>query len=446
MTYQLTATLLDSLGIGMCVFDARDRAVLWNEHFLMFFPEHADCIHVGEHYADNLRRFYLLRLQPEEQAHINRYIQDGLRRHREQTREYVFVHRGRKLRVAASPQPNGDRIRVWLDLTNMEASLLNPEVQQLVSSLNGASQVPETLRVFDQLSDGVAIHDVNGCIVFANDRFVAMYGLRNQHDVLGKTFDALIREHWAERGEAESESVADDLDAALKDSLQFSGFPFEIPLPGSRWVRVTMSPTTGEQACSCHTDITREKRVAAEMYQLSERFRLESHRDALTGLLNRRGLSPLLLEAARSPGDHSVLYVDLDGFKAVNDATGHAKGDVVLCQVASTLQSSIRANDSVARMGGDEFVILLRGCDEQQAVAVAQKVVDLVSARDFVVDDRLFRIGASVGVRTFNGGADSTDVFLHDADSACYQAKRQGRGRVVVFGGGSGTKAQTVLS
>ena len=74
-------------------------------------------------------------------------------------------------------------------------------------------------------------------------------------------------------------------------------------------------------------------------------------------------------------------------------------------------------------------------------MAVAQKVVDVVSAREFVVDDRLFRIGASVGVRTFNGGADSTDVFLHDADSACYQAKRHGRGCVVVFSRGNGAEA-----
>ncbi|WP_342133547.1 sensor domain-containing diguanylate cyclase [Hydrogenophaga sp. OTU3427] len=446
MSYTLTATLLDSLGIGMCVLDAQTRAVQWNEHFLMFFPEHADHIHVGEPYADNLRRFYLLRLAAEEHVHIDRYIQDGIRRHREQTREYVFVHRGRKLRVAAVPQPNGDNIRVWLDLSNMEASLLNPQAQLAFSALTATSQVPETLRVFDQLSDGVAIHDANGRIVFANDRFVAMYGLRNQQDVLGKTFDALIREHWARRGEEEDQGVAEDLESALKDSMQFSGFPFEIPLPGSRWIRVTMSATTGEQACSCHTDITREKRATAEMYQLTERLRLESHRDALTGLLNRRGLNPLLLDAANSPGDHSLLYIDLDGFKAVNDLAGHAKGDAVLCQVAAVVQASVRGNDSVARMGGDEFVILLRGCDEIQAVAVAQKVVDVVRAREFAVDDRVFRIGASVGVRTFNGGADSTDVFLHDADSACYQAKRQGRGRVVVYGGSPGAEAGAVHS
>lgn len=445
MLYTLTASLLDSLGIGMCVFDAQHRAVHWNDHFLMFFPEHADHIHVGEPYADNLQRFYLLRLPPEEHAHIDRYIQDGIRRHLEQTRAYVFVHRGRKLRVAASPQPNGDRVRIWLDLSNMESSLLSAGTPQAISALTAASQVPETLRVFDQLSDGVAIHDAEGRILFANDRFVAMYGLRSQQDVLGRTFEGLIRQNWTEHGATLDTGLSQDLNAALQDSLQFSGVPFEIPLPGQRWIRVTMSATTGEQACSCHTDISRERSAVAELHLLTERLLLESHRDALTSLLNRRGLHPLLLEAAKSPGDHTVLFVDLDGFKAVNDLAGHAKGDAVLCQVAAAVQGSVRGNDRVARIGGDEFVILLRSCDEKQAVAVAQKIVDVVRSREFVVEDHVFRIGASVGVRTFNGGADSTDVFLHDADAACYQAKRQGRGRVVVFGGASDTEAGALL-
>ncbi len=106
----------------------------------------------------------------------------------------------------------------------------------------------------------------------------------------------------------------------------------------------------------------------------------------------------------------------------------------MLCQVASTLQGAVRSIDSVARLGGDGFGILLRGCDERQAVAVAQKIVDVVAANAFVVNGQAFAIGASIGVRTFSGAADDTDVLLHAADSACYQAKRQGRGRVVVFG------------
>lgn len=438
MTYRQTAALLDSLGVGMCVFDPMDRAVAWNGHFLRFFPEHADHIHVGEPYADNLRRFYLLRLPEAELVHIDRYIQDGIRRHHEQTREYVFVHRGRKLRVAATPQPNGDRVRTWLDLSNLEASLLNPALPPLAATSAATQQVPETLRVLDQLSDGLAIHDAEGRIVFANDRFVAMYGLRSQHDALGKTYDELVRQRWQQAATLSDQALQQDLNVALRDSLQFSGVPFEIPMPGPRWIRVTMSATTGEQACSCHSDISREKRAVAEMHQLAERLRLESHRDALTGLLNRRGLHPLLQEASDLPNCSSLLFVDLDGFKAVNDLAGHAKGDAVLCQVAAAVQRSVRANDSVARFGGDEFVILLRACDQTQAVAVAQKIVDTIRHHEFSVDTHVFRIGASVGVRSFTSSADSADALLHDADAACYHAKRLGRGRVVVYGSTSG--------
>ena len=434
MHYQLTATLLDSLGIAMCVFDAEDRAVMWNSCFLKFFPEHADHIHVGESYADNLRRFYSLRLPAEERVNIERYIRDGIRRHREQTRAYTFVHRGRKLRVAATPQPNGDRVRVWLDLSNNETSQLLPELNPGEVGHRGGNPVPETLRVFEQLTDGVAVHDAAGQIVFVNDRFLEMYRLRGPEDAFGKTFDALVAECWVRCQDEAECSQARDSNACIQDSLQFSNVPFEILLPGHRWVRVTVSATKGEQACSIHTDISREKRTVAEMRQLTEQLRHESHRDALTGLLNRRGLMPLLQEASSSMSDHSLLFIDLDGFKAVNDHAGHAKGDTVLCQVASTLQGAVRSIDSVARLGGDEFVILLRGCDERQAVAVAQKIVDVVAANAFVVSGQAFAIGASIGVRTFSGAADDTDVLLHDADSACYQAKRQGRGRVVVFG------------
>ncbi len=434
MSYQKAASLLDSLGVGMCVFDAENRAVLWNEHFLMFFPEHVDHIYVGEPYADNLTRFYLTRLAPEERVHIDRYVQDGIRRHVEQTRPYVFVHRERKLRVAASPQPNGDRVRVWLDLSSMEASLLQPNTEMQASVSGSTKHVPEALRVFDQLSDGVAIHDDQGRIVFANDRFVTMYGLRSQHDVLGQTYESLTRQNWRQNSEQLDPSLAEDLNAALADSLQFSGVPFEIPLPQNRWIKVTMSGIPGGQICSCHTDISQDRKTVRDMHTLTQRLLHESHRDALTGLLNRRGLSPLLLDAANIPGDHSLLFVDLDYFKEVNDQAGHAVGDIVLCQVATAIQGSVRSDDDVARFGGDEFVILLRSCDEKQAVTVGHKIVDVVSSRDFSVDGRVFHLGASVGVRTFNGGADSIDVFLHDADTACYEAKRQGRGRVKVFG------------
>lgn len=435
MTYRLSASLLDSLGIGMCVFDAANRTVLWNDHFLKFFPEHAGWVHPGEPYAENLRRFYRLRLSPDDLVHIDRYIDDGIRRHMEQTQSFVFLHRGRKLRAAVAVQANGDRVRIWNDLTAMESSAIDPAAPLAGSSWRGAPSlsVGAGLQVFDQLSDGVAIHDAQGRIVFANDRFLTLYGARTQQEVVGHTLPALIRRCWHTFGGEVDPQVAQDVHAALHDSLQFAGVPVEIPLPQSRWIRVSIGSNAGDQVCSCHFDISREKQVVAEMRLTNERLRLESHRDALTGLLNRRGLLPLLTAAAQGSDEHSLLFIDLDGFKAVNDLAGHAQGDGVLCQVAAAIQGSVRAQDSVVRMGGDEFVVLLQRCGHQQALGVAQKIVEVVSACDVVVHKQVFRVGASVGVRTFQGEAACTDDYLQEADAACYQAKREGRGRVVAW-------------
>lgn len=431
MPYSLTATLLDSLGVAMCVFDAQDHTLHWNDQFLRFFPEHADHVQVGEAYADNLRRFYRLRLPPEDHHHIERYVQDGLRRHRDQTQPYVFVHRGRKLRVAATPQANGDRVRVWIDLSLAEADVLTA----IPSGLTGASAVPERLRVFEQLSDGISVHDADGRTVFANDRFMALYGLRSPTELAGQTYAALVHACWAQaESQADRAAAEDDLNAALSDSLHFVGVPFEVPLPGRRWVRVTMNAVSDQQTCGSHTDISLEKNHAAHMRALADQLRQETHRDALTGLINRRGLQPLLQELSAGTERYSLLFVDLDGFKAVNDSAGHAAGDRVLCQVATALTSAVRGQDRVIRIGGDEFVVVLRACEPAQAVVVAHKMVALIKSTEFEVPPHRFALGASVGVRSVLGAGDDPDVLLHDADTACYQAKRQGRGAVVVFG------------
>lgn len=339
--------------------------MLWNEHFLRFFPEHADHIHAGEPYPENLRRFYRVRLPAEPQASIERYVQDGIKRHRSQVGAYMFTHRGRQLRVACVAQPNGDRVRVWQDLSAMESFLLNLAGKQDSALSQGVGPTgQQALRMFDQLSDGMAVHDEQGRIIFANDRFLAIFGLRTQEDAWGKT---------------------------------------------------------------------QEKRAISEMVQLNKKLLLESHRDALTGLLNRRGLLPLLQQATDTPGEHALLFIDLDGFKQVNDTAGHAQGDVVLCQMAAALQGCVRSGDALARIGGDEFVLLLTCCTPQQALAVAEKMVQVVRSTPVAIDGQVFQVGASVGARSFSGRADGADVLLNDADAACYEAKRQGRGRVSLF-------------
>ena len=271
--YTLTASLLDSLTIGMCVFDAQDRTVLWNEHFLRFFPEHADHIHAGEPYQENLRRFYRVRLPAEPQTSIERYVQDGIKRHRSQVGAYMFTHRGRQLRVACVGHPNGDRVRVWQDLSAMESVLLNLAGQQDSALPQGVGPTgQQALRMFDQLSDGMAVHDEQGRIIFANDRFLAIYGLRTQEDAWGKTLEDIVRLQWARAGEEVSQQDLLDMQAALQDGIHFLGIPFEVPLAGQRWVRATLSAGPGKQSCSSHADVTQEKRAISEMVQLNKKL------------------------------------------------------------------------------------------------------------------------------------------------------------------------------
>jgi diguanylate cyclase (GGDEF)-like protein len=125
-----------------------------------------------------------------------------------------------------------------------------------------------------------------------------------------------------------------------------------------------------------------------------------------------------------------LLYVDLDQFKLVNDACGHAVGDELLQQVAKLLREAIRARDTLARLGGDEFAAILEHCTVQQAQSVAQKICDRMDDYRFAHDGRRFRIGASIGVVPVDRRWSTSAAILQAADTACYAAKEAGRNRV----------------
>jgi diguanylate cyclase (GGDEF)-like protein len=134
----------------------------------------------------------------------------------------------------------------------------------------------------------------------------------------------------------------------------------------------------------------------------------------------------------RHPSDLAVLFIDLDRFKLVNDGMGHDVGDAVLLEAASRLSEAARAEDTVARFGGDEFTILCVDTGEDAARLIAQRVLDAF-ARPFVHDGREFLLGASVGVRLNDLASATADALLRDADIALYAAKEHGRGRYEMF-------------
>lgn len=174
--------------------------------------------------------------------------------------------------------------------------------------------------------------------------------------------------------------------------------------------------------------------VAAAQEELSHR----AAHDPLTGLANRaqamRLVSGAMGRAQRSGAVIGLLFVDLDGFKQVNDTLGHQAGDEVLCTVAQRMQEAVRSGDVVARLGGDEFVVLLEPLDEQpSAVLVAERIITVITEPMRLRSGHQARIGASVGLAISQDAGTDAERLLQEADLAVYRAKAAGRGRIEVF-------------
>jgi len=174
-------------------------------------------------------------------------------------------------------------------------------------------------------------------------------------------------------------------------------------------------------------DVSEQRRLSGEMSW-------RATHDALTGLVNRTEfearMGRLLQAAQESGGEHALMYIDLDQFKLVNDACGHAVGDLLLQQMARMLTDSVRTRDTVARLGGDEFAILMERCTVDQAQRVAQKLCDRMDDFRFVHEDRRFRIGMSIGLVPVDRRWQTTAAIQQAADTSCYAAKEAGRNRV----------------
>jgi diguanylate cyclase (GGDEF)-like protein len=151
--------------------------------------------------------------------------------------------------------------------------------------------------------------------------------------------------------------------------------------------------------------------------------------DHLTGLANRaqfdRTLDGEIAHATRTGEPFSVLYMDLDGFKDINDRFGHLAGDEVLREIGCRLAAEVRAEDAVARFGGDEFGMVVRSAAPHSPQALAQRVAEIVSAPIPLSGGETVQVGISVGLATFGDGANSAAALLDQADRALYQAKRR---------------------
>jgi diguanylate cyclase (GGDEF)-like protein/PAS domain S-box-containing protein len=329
------------------------------------------------------------------------------------------------------PGPDGD-VHVDARLTDLTS---RPEVGGIVVNARDVTDRWQTQRALEDserryrqmaetAAEGLAVIDPSGILRFANRRLAEVIG-RPVDELVGRSENEILRTLVDEAGLA----VLREQNAERRAGRS-STYDLVLQRPDGRTSHVRLAATplydaagSPEGSMALVTDITAQ-------VELEHRLQRDALTDHLTGLGNRRALVEAV--PARLAGRPlALLYVDLDDFKAVNDSRGHAVGDLLLREVARRLQGCVREQDLVVRLGGDEFAaVLVDEDDEQRAVSVAERVLEVLDApvRIAGVD---VRVGASIGVALSTAEElDAVASLLHDADTALYAAKAGGRGRV----------------
>ncbi|MEF7615325.1 PAS-domain containing protein [Aquincola sp. MAHUQ-54] len=294
---RVLADMLDSLDVALCAFDEDDRLQVWNRHFLVFFPEHAAHIHVGEPYRENLRRFYEGRLGPEERPQLERYVEEGVARHHAQRRPFSFEHRGQRLQVASLPLPQGGRLRMWRRQEGAEPAA-TPAGEAVPDALGGTAW-------FDHIADGVAVAADDGQLLEVNQAFVVIYGLPDRVAARGRQFTEVYRQAW--QGSEDAPEFEQGL-SVLAERMRFTGAPFEVPLPGGRCSRVIEERRPDGRVFAVHADITALKRQQRQLREAEQRAR-----DSEASLRAKSAL----LEATLERMDQGVVMVDARGLVEV---------------------------------------------------------------------------------------------------------------------------------
>ncbi len=287
-------------------------------------------------------------------------------------------------------------------------------------------QVRRFNAALENMSQGLCMFDADSRLVVFNNRYCEMFRLGKEHLSLGMTQREVVEE-LVRLGRYQKGLTVDKLCEGTRTSLAIDhAVPVHRELADGRVIAVSHRPMAGGGWVATFEDVTERRRTEARIAHMARH-------DPLTDLPNRVSLR----EARTSPRDDAgdmlaVLCLDLDRFKAVNDAHGHAVGDGLLRAIADRLRSSVRDVDLVVRLGGDEFAVLNRVHDEESAVALAHRLIDVVSA-PYDLDGLPVEIGASVGVALDTDGGEDVERLLKNADMALYHAKSAGRGAARVF-------------
>ncbi|HEY5173230.1 MAG TPA: sensor domain-containing diguanylate cyclase [Acidimicrobiia bacterium] len=309
--------------------------------------------------------------------------------------------------------------------------LADPEIAGMVLSIRDVSasmRTEDALRdseeryrlIVELAREGICMVDASGTTTFANHALADLLGTTVSEMLGGSLFDFIDE---TERVEARARIIGAGDQPRDEQDLRLLTVDRRLVWARIRCSTVRQHDGTYHGAIMFVTDVT-DRRA------LEQRLAEEARRDPLTGVANRTQLfevlSPILEEGALT----AALYVDLDGFKDVNDQFGHTLGDELLCSVAGRVRSAIRNVDTLARVGGDEFVVICRDLEStEEAVAIGRRIREVL-VQPFGLAVGAVRIDSSIGIAF--GRTPDADGLLARADQALYRAKRKGRGRIEI--------------
>ncbi|UPR31400.1 diguanylate cyclase [Vibrio crassostreae] len=279
--------------------------------------------------------------------------------------------------------------------------------------------------VFENSKDGLIVLNSANVITMVNPAITQLLGYHSDL-LVGKTpFEVFSWQQFS--------SLMPTIRSSLDNYGQWQGEVWEKSASGTL---VPMFVKVNRIASDNEKDEFDMVLTLSDLSNVKEMERLEhlAHHDALTGLANRAQLYKVMDDVVTSShysNQHfAVIYLDLDGFKEVNDNYGHDAGDEILKQVSNRLLSQVRAGDLVARLSGDEFVLIIKQTNKVLLAKLAERLLDLIG-QQVNYKQRSLHVGASLGIHLVDGSERDIDVILKVADEAMYQAKRKGKGQFV---------------
>ena len=361
-------------------------------------------------------------------------------------RELVASSLRRRLLGEAAPErieielvgAHGQVTRVELTSTLIdsagEAALLLTALEMLPETAPPLPARPRAMVTLDAMGESVITVDADGRIDYINHA---------AENLLSQRFDQVMGKAFGEVAtlvdETDRRSLGDPVRKALITGGRVTMGRRAVLVPASagpeRSVEISVTPLRFDGKDILGLVLVLHD--TSELRGLTRQMTYQASHDALTGLVNRREFERRLQEAMDSAQTgnvgHALCYLDLDRFKVVNDTCGHTAGDNMLREVASLIKEAVRDSDTVGRIGGDEFALLLVGCPLEKARQIADDVVRSVNEYRFVWKDKIFNIGVSIGLVEIGRDGGAIEDIMNSADSACYAAKKQGGLHVHVY-------------